>query len=314
MRGSSPRVRTRPRIGRMMTAHIPAPGSASGPTLTSARRRARRGLALPARARLLSRRSLPSRPMACGLRAQPARPWRDRAASTPAPRARCPACALSITGADIGRREVPDHPVPPAEPDHRSLCATGDCRAVSCAMSANPSPWCWPTRRSSPRMRRSRSNSTLCRCRSVADRAASRRRPHPAVSRHGGKLRHHLHGRRSATSRRRSATRPIGGARRFRVQRQTAFPMETRGLLAEWDAAAGRLTMSGAAKLPFFNRRTLAAMHGAARDRRSITSNMTSAAGSARAANSIRRISCSRSRRESSAARSNGSRTAASIS
>jgi carbon-monoxide dehydrogenase large subunit len=46
----------------------------------------------------------------------------------------------------------------------------------------------------------------------------------------------------------------------FAVQRQTAFPMETRGLLAEWDAAAGRLTMSGAAKLPFFNRRTLAAL------------------------------------------------------
>jgi aerobic carbon-monoxide dehydrogenase large subunit len=50
----------------------------------------------------------------------------------------------------------------------------------------------------------------------------------------------------------------------FRVQRQTAFPMETRGLVAEWDAAAGRLTVSGAAKLPFFNRRTLAAMMGLA--------------------------------------------------
>ena len=48
----------------------------------------------------------------------------------------------------------------------------------------------------------------------------------------------------------------------FGVQRLTAFPMETRGLLAEWDASAGRLTMSGAAKLPFFNRRTLAAMLG----------------------------------------------------
>jgi len=46
----------------------------------------------------------------------------------------------------------------------------------------------------------------------------------------------------------------------FRVQRLTAFPMETRGLLAEWDGR--RLTMSGAAKLPFFNRRTLAAMLG----------------------------------------------------
>ncbi len=53
---------------------------------------------------------------------------------------------------------------------------------------------------------------------------------------------------------------------RFQVQRHTALPMETRGLLAEWDAAAGRLTMSGAAKLPFFNRRALAAMLGLAED------------------------------------------------
>jgi carbon-monoxide dehydrogenase large subunit len=48
----------------------------------------------------------------------------------------------------------------------------------------------------------------------------------------------------------------------FRVQRLTAMPMETRGLLAEWDAVGERLTVSGAAKLPFFNRRTMAAMMG----------------------------------------------------
>jgi carbon-monoxide dehydrogenase large subunit len=52
----------------------------------------------------------------------------------------------------------------------------------------------------------------------------------------------------------------------FKVQRLTAFPMETRGLLAEWHAAAGRLTMLGAAKLPFFNRRTLAALLGLAEE------------------------------------------------
>jgi carbon-monoxide dehydrogenase large subunit len=52
----------------------------------------------------------------------------------------------------------------------------------------------------------------------------------------------------------------------FQVQRHTALPMETRGLLAEWDAVAGRMTMSGAAKLPFFNRRALAAMLGLAED------------------------------------------------
>jgi aerobic carbon-monoxide dehydrogenase large subunit len=48
----------------------------------------------------------------------------------------------------------------------------------------------------------------------------------------------------------------------FTVQRHTALPMETRGLLAEWSAASGCLRVSGAAKLPFFNRRALAAMLG----------------------------------------------------
>ena len=46
----------------------------------------------------------------------------------------------------------------------------------------------------------------------------------------------------------------------FSVQRHTALPLEPRGLLAEWDATAGRLTVMGAAKVPFFNRRTVAAM------------------------------------------------------
>ena len=44
----------------------------------------------------------------------------------------------------------------------------------------------------------------------------------------------------------------------FKVQRHTAVPMETRGLLAEWDSAAGRLTLYGAAKVAFPNRRILA--------------------------------------------------------
>ena len=49
---------------------------------------------------------------------------------------------------------------------------------------------------------------------------------------------------------------------RFQVQRYTALPMEPRGVLAEWDAAQGRMTVLGAAKVPFFNRDTLAAMLG----------------------------------------------------
>jgi aerobic carbon-monoxide dehydrogenase large subunit len=44
----------------------------------------------------------------------------------------------------------------------------------------------------------------------------------------------------------------------FRTQRHMALPMEPRGLLAQWDAARGKLTVYGAAKVLFFNRRTLA--------------------------------------------------------
>src|SRR5215470_13818628 len=48
----------------------------------------------------------------------------------------------------------------------------------------------------------------------------------------------------------------------FAVQRHGAVPMEPRGLLAEWDGARGRLTVFGAAKVPFVNRRILAKQLG----------------------------------------------------
>jgi carbon-monoxide dehydrogenase large subunit len=50
----------------------------------------------------------------------------------------------------------------------------------------------------------------------------------------------------------------------FSVQRFTAVPMEPRGFLAHWDAAAGRMTVFGAAKIAFPNRRMLAPMLGLA--------------------------------------------------
>jgi len=49
---------------------------------------------------------------------------------------------------------------------------------------------------------------------------------------------------------------------RFSVQRFTAVPMEPRGFVAHWDAAAGRMTVFGAAKIAFPNRRMLAPMLG----------------------------------------------------
>src|SRR5581483_3409759 len=53
---------------------------------------------------------------------------------------------------------------------------------------------------------------------------------------------------------------------RFSVQRFTAMPMEPRGLLAEWDAAKGHLTVSGMTKVVFHNRRILAKQMGMAED------------------------------------------------
>lgn len=49
---------------------------------------------------------------------------------------------------------------------------------------------------------------------------------------------------------------------KFSVQRHAAVPMEPRGLLAEWDAARTRLTVFGAAKVAFLNRRILAKQMG----------------------------------------------------
>jgi carbon-monoxide dehydrogenase large subunit len=54
------------------------------------------------------------------------------------------------------------------------------------------------------------------------------------------------------------ADAPYVRRERFSVQRHGAVPLEPRGLLAEWDAAGGRLTVYGAAKVAFPNRRVLA--------------------------------------------------------
>ena len=55
---------------------------------------------------------------------------------------------------------------------------------------------------------------------------------------------------------------PYSRRERFQVHRHTAMPMETRGLLAEWDPAGKKLSLFGAAKAPFLCRRILAALMG----------------------------------------------------
>jgi carbon-monoxide dehydrogenase large subunit len=66
---------------------------------------------------------------------------------------------------------------------------------------------------------------------------------------------------------------PYTRKERFHVQRHTAVPMEPRGLLADWDAKAGRLALYGAAKVAFPNRRMLAKMMGLAEDAVSLVEN-----------------------------------------
>ena len=59
---------------------------------------------------------------------------------------------------------------------------------------------------------------------------------------------------------------PYTRRERFSTQRHTALPMEPRGVLAEWDAANARLTVWGAAKVLFANRRISAKAMGLAED------------------------------------------------
>jgi len=62
------------------------------------------------------------------------------------------------------------------------------------------------------------------------------------------------------------ASAPYTRRESFRTQRHFGLTMEPRGVMAEWDAAKGRLTVFGAAKVPFFNRRILAGQIGLAED------------------------------------------------
>jgi carbon-monoxide dehydrogenase large subunit len=58
------------------------------------------------------------------------------------------------------------------------------------------------------------------------------------------------------------ATAPYVRRERLRTGRHYGLTMEPRGVMAQWDEGAGRLTVFGAAKVPFFNRRILAAQIG----------------------------------------------------
>jgi carbon-monoxide dehydrogenase large subunit len=62
------------------------------------------------------------------------------------------------------------------------------------------------------------------------------------------------------------AQAPYTRRERLAVQRHSALPLEMRGVLAEWDADVGRMTVWGAAKVPFANRRILARLMNLSED------------------------------------------------
>ena len=203
---------------------------------------------------------------ACRDPAQPGRPWphpldRRRGGAGDAGRA---------CGDDGGRYRQPVPTIPlrlRPLPAVRALRAAGDRARTRCAMSASRWRWWWPTAPRSPRTRWRRSRSTSRRLPAVADRRRRRAGRCAAVRGEPAAIAPHAHGRARRCRGGVPRPPPIRGARRFQVQRLTAMPMETRGLLAEWDAASGQLTVYGAAKVPFFNRRTLAQMMGSPRTR-----------------------------------------------
>ena len=85
----------------------------------------------------------------------------------------------------------------------------------------------------------------------------------------------------SAMSMRRWRALPSTVRETFSVQRHSAMPLETRGLLAQFDRARRMLEVFGPTKVPHTNRALLAAMLNNAGGRRSASSSRTSAAASA---------------------------------
>ena len=89
----------------------------------------------------------------------------------------------------------------------------------------------------------------------------------------------------------------------FSTQRQTALPMETRGLLAEWDGGRQEAPRFGCRQAAVLQPQGDGEDDESSRSRRSIISKSTSAAASVRAVNSIRKTFSSPSRRANSAIR-----------
>src|SRR5580704_1435360 len=193
--------------------------------------------------------------MACRDRAQPggARPHpRDR-------HGRGARHAGGQRGSDRGRHRLPDpdHSVSPAQSHHRALRAAGDrggCRAL-CGRAAGDG-----ARRHGGAGRGRRRRRRLRHRASAGGDGSARGDVLLFPGTHSNRAALVTASKGDVDSAFRAA--PYTRRETFRTQRLSAMPMETRGLLAEWDAARGQLSVSGAAKLPFFNRRAMAQMMG----------------------------------------------------
>ncbi len=93
---------------------------------------------------------------------------------------------------------------------------------------------------------------------SFADARAGRVLVHPASGRNVAERWHSQRGDAQAAFARAEYTR----RETFHCHRHSSVPLETRGLVARWDAACGHLEVLGAAKVPHFNRDVLAGMLG----------------------------------------------------
>ena len=184
------------------------------------------------------RRSRAAGPVARRDRAQPGRAW-------PHPRRSMPRAALAMPGVHAVitargcRAADPDHPVPAAEPDHRALRPAGDRRrgGALCRRAGRGGARRQRRARRGRRAGGRRSTSSICRRWPTASASARGRRAADPQAPHSNCATVFT----ASAGDVEAAFRNAAYTRReqFRVQRMTAMTMETRGLLAEWDAAAG---------------------------------------------------------------------------
>ena len=188
------------------------------------------------------------------------------------------------THADVAH--IPHDSVPADRPQTaRALSAAGagkGCRAL--CRRAGCSCLC---RRSVSRRRRRRPGRA-----SIEPRPATtlgKRTAGPVRARTDDRTRSHseMH---TAMSTPHSALRTAIVSLELSIGRHTGVPMETRGAIARYDEARDVLEMHGAAKVPHWNRDTIALMLGRGRQSPFSFTKAMSAAASAFAANSIRKI------------------------